>query len=42
MKLNAGYLSVLELMQLLNKHVTTLAPVEEEIRVIKTKQGKRK
>lgn len=41
-KIHSANLTTLELLQLLNKHVTPLAPVEEQVRVITTKAGKRK
>lgn len=41
----SGNLTCLELFQLLNKHVSTLAPVEQPVKTIQTKsekKGKRK
>jgi large subunit ribosomal protein L53 len=38
---NSSNLSTLELLQLFNKHITTLAPKEEVVNVVKTKSEKR-
>lgn len=41
-KFNARNLSALEILELFNKHITPLAPKEEEVKVIATKAEKKK
>ncbi|XP_055315419.1 uncharacterized protein LOC129575605 [Sitodiplosis mosellana] len=41
-KFNARHLSALEILELFNKHITTLAPKEEEVKILSTKSTKKK
>lgn len=41
-KFNAAQLTALELLQLFNKHITPLAPKEQQVNVIKTKSARKK
>lgn len=38
----SGNLTCLEILQLLNKHISSLAPVEEPVSLIQTKSEKKK
>lgn len=40
--LNSGNLTCLELLQLINKHITTLAPAEQPASTVQTKSEKKK
>lgn len=39
---NSKHLSTLEILELFNKHITPLAPKEEEVKSLATKSAKRK
>lgn len=41
-KFNAKNLSALEILELFNKHITPLAPKEEEVKILSTKATKKK
>lgn len=41
-KFNARHLSALEILELFNKHITPLAPKEEEVKILSTKSTKKK